>query len=355
MTLRVGVIGVGAIGQDHIRRLTHVISGARVVALTDVDAQRAQSAAGSLDGARVHATGQDLIDDGDVDAILVTSWGPTHEEYVLASIAAGKPVFCEKPLAPTPDACLRIVKAEVARGQRLVQVGFMRRYDAGYRAMKKGLARGTLGAPLLAHCAHRNPTAPPYGFTSEMMISDSAVHEIDIVRWLFDQEIAAGTVLKPRRTTLGDPNLQDPLIMILEMADGVVVDVEVFVNCGYGYDIRCEVVAESGTVALSDGGEIVITSNGLHSRPVPADWRERFVRAYDVELQEWVEAVSAGDASGPSSWDGYAAAAVVERCLEALQSGQRSTVQLEDRPELYRTPGGTNAVEQSTEGHRASR
>jgi myo-inositol 2-dehydrogenase/D-chiro-inositol 1-dehydrogenase len=133
------------------------------------------------------------------------------------------------------------------------------------------------------------------------------------------------------------------------------VDVEIFVNCGYGYDIRCEVVAESGTVSLGDGGEIVLTSSGLRSRPVPADWRERFVRAYDVELQEWVEAASAGDAGGPSSWDGYAAAAVVERCLEALQSGQRSTVQLEDRPELYRIPGGANTVEQSTESHTGSR
>jgi myo-inositol 2-dehydrogenase / D-chiro-inositol 1-dehydrogenase len=349
MTLRVGVIGIGAIGQDHIRRLTQVISGSRVVALADVDTQRAQSAAESLEGARVHATGQDLINDADVDAVMVTSWGATHEGYVLASIAAGKPVFCEKPLAPTADACLRIVKAEVDRGRPLVQVGFMRRYDAGYRAMKNVLTRGTLGAPLLAHCAHRNPTAPPYGFTSDMMISDSAVHEIDLVRWLFDQEIAAATVLKPRQTTRGDPALQDPQIMILEMADGVIVDVEVFVNCRYGYDIRCEVVAESGTVSLGGGGDIVLASGGLRSRPVPADWSERFVRAYDVELQEWVQAVSAGEPSGPSSWDGYAAAAVVESCLEALQSGQRSTVRLEAPPGLYAKRREADAVELPTE------
>jgi myo-inositol 2-dehydrogenase/D-chiro-inositol 1-dehydrogenase len=242
------------------------------------------------------------------------------------------------------------VEAEVARGRRLVQVGFMRRYDAGYRAMKNALARGTLGAPLLAHCAHRNPTAPPYGFTSDMMISDSAVHEIDIVRWLFDQEIAAATVLKPRRTTRGDPALQDPQLMILETADGVMVDVEVFINCGYGYDIRCEVVAESGTVSLGDGGEIVLTSNGLRSRAVPADWRERFVRAYDVEFQEWVEGVSAGEPSGPSSWDGYAAAAVVESCLEAQRSGRRSTVQLEAPPALYAGRREAHAVQRPTEG-----
>src|SRR5438445_7552219 len=126
MTLRVGVIGVGAIGQDHIRRLTHVISGSRVVALSDVDNQRAQSAAKSLEGARVHVMGEDLIEDGEVDAILVTSWGPTHEEYVLASLAAGKPVFCAKPLAPTADASLRIRQAVHGRRRLLGHVGCMR-------------------------------------------------------------------------------------------------------------------------------------------------------------------------------------------------------------------------------------
>jgi myo-inositol 2-dehydrogenase/D-chiro-inositol 1-dehydrogenase len=244
------------------------------------------------------------------------------------------------------------VEAEVARGRRLVQVGYMRRYDAGYRAMKNALSGATHGAPLLAHCAHRNPTAPPYGFTSDMMISDSAVHEIDLVRWLFDQEIAAATVLKPRRTTRGNPDLQDPMLMILEMADGLILDVEVFVNCGYGYDIRCEIVAESGTVSLADAGDIVLASGGLRSRPVPADWRERFVRAYDVELQEWVEAVSTGEPTGPSSWDGYAAAAVVESCLEALKSGQRTMVQLQAPPELYRMGRNADAVGQAGESER---
>src|ERR1700712_5139558 len=99
MTVRVGVIGTGMIGQDHIRRLTEVLSGCTVVAVTDVDPAKAQQVADGVPGVRVHATGQDVVNDEQVDAVLVTSWGPTHEEYVLASIAAGKPVFCEKPLA----------------------------------------------------------------------------------------------------------------------------------------------------------------------------------------------------------------------------------------------------------------
>jgi myo-inositol 2-dehydrogenase/D-chiro-inositol 1-dehydrogenase len=122
VTVNVGVIGAGMIGQDHIRRLTYVLSGARVTAVTDVDLDRAKSAVERLPAVQVHETGQDLISDPGVDAIIVASWGPTHEEYVLAGIAAGKQVFCEKPLATTREACERILDAEVAAGRRLVMV-----------------------------------------------------------------------------------------------------------------------------------------------------------------------------------------------------------------------------------------
>src|SRR6516164_3131550 len=104
MTVRVGVIGAGMIGQDHIRRITEVLSGGTVVAVTDVDAARAQSVADGWPGVAVYPAGRDLVASGHVDAVLVTSWGPTHEDHVLAAIEAGLPVFCEKPLATTEDA-----------------------------------------------------------------------------------------------------------------------------------------------------------------------------------------------------------------------------------------------------------
>jgi myo-inositol 2-dehydrogenase/D-chiro-inositol 1-dehydrogenase len=338
MTVRVGVIGVGVIGQDHIRRISQVLTGGAVVAVNDVDQERAGQVAAGLPNATVHATARDLITDANVDAVLVSSWGPAHEEQAIAAIEAGKPVFCEKPLSPSQDGCLRIIDAELAAGRRMLQVGFMRRYDAGYLAMKAALDDGSIGAPLLMHCAHRNPSSPPYGFTTEMIISDSAVHEIDIVRWLFGEEITAAAVLKPRRSSQAPGDMHDPLILLLEMANGVLVDDELFINARYGYDVRGEVVCESGTVALADVGEVTVRLNHQHGSRVPVDWRDRFIRAYDAELQDWLTAVAAGTATGPTAWDGFAAAAVTDAAIAALKTGQRVPVVMPPRPDFYAKP-----------------
>jgi myo-inositol 2-dehydrogenase / D-chiro-inositol 1-dehydrogenase len=335
MSLNVGVIGVGMIGQDHIRRLTQVLSGARVVAVTDLDLDRAKAVAGELTGARVPENGQELIADDNVDAVVVTSWGPTHEEYVLACIAAGKQVFCEKPLATTREACERILDAETAAGRRLVMVGFMRRYDDGYRAMKDTIAHGDIGAPLMFHSAHRNATVPGH-YVSEMIINDTCVHDVDIARFLLGSEIVATRVVKPRRNSHAADHLTDPLFILFEMADGAVVDVEASINIQFGYDIRGEIVGEKGTVELAESAAVVVKRDGRYEGRVPEDWRERFVRAYDRELQEWVDAASAGRSTGPSSWDGYAATVVCDAALAALGSGGRVEVSMREQPELYR-------------------
>ena len=168
-----------------------------------------------------------------------------------------------------------------------------------------------------------------------MIINDTCVHDVDIARFLLDTELTAARVLRPRRNRNASDHLQDPLLILFETAAGAVVDVEASINVRYGYDIRGEVVGESGTVALAATNAVVVKRAGRVTGRVPEDWRERFVRAYDAELQEWIDAVAAGTSTGPSAWDGYAATVVCDTALAALHTGDRVEVAMRDRPDLY--------------------
>src|SRR6478672_4482608 len=282
MTVRIGMIGPGGMGQAHIDRIHTVIAGGRVVAVSDVDPARAAEVASRIDGT-AYASSAELIAADEVDAVMICSYGPAHEVDVLAAIAADKPVFCEKPLTPTAEAALRIMEAEQAAGRRLVTVGFMRRFDRSYREMKALLDSGDLGETLMVHCAHRNPTVPD---------NYTAIHEVDTMRWLLGEEFVTARVDTPKRTSLRFAHLQDPLVLVLETESGVRVDDEIFVNCQYGYDIRCEAVAEKGTVSLSDQEAVTVRDGSGHGNRVARDHNDRFWGAFVTEVQEWINAVA---------------------------------------------------------------
>ncbi|AVJ19716.1 Gfo/Idh/MocA family protein [Serratia rhizosphaerae] len=335
MTLNIGVIGAGAIGRDHIRRCSQVLQGARVVAVNDINRDNATGIVEQLRlDARVYDDGHELIKASDVQAVLVTSWGPSHEEFVLAAVAAGKPVFCEKPLAVTAQGCKNIVEAEAKHGKRLVQVGFMRPYDQGYRALKQVLTSGQIGEPLMLHCAHRNPTVGE-AYTTDMAITDTLIHEIDVLRWLLDDDYVSVQVVFPRKSSKALSHLRDPQIVLFETAKGTRIDVEIFVNCQYGYDIQCEVVGETGIAKLPEPSSVQMRSNAKLSNEILMDWKERFIDAYDVELQGFINDVQAGQLQGPSAWDGYAAAVTADACVAAQLSGEVVPVSLPPRPSFY--------------------
>ena len=132
--------------------------------------------------------------------------------------------------------------------------------------------------------------------------------------------------------------LQDPLVLLLEMRSGAVVDVEVSVTIAYGYDIRGEIVGETGTAGLAENSLVVVKRDGAFSGQVPTGWQEGFLRAYDIEFEAWLGAAAQGTATGPSAWDGYAATAVSDAALEALRIGARQSVSMRERPGLYAAP-----------------
>ena len=335
MSLKIGVIGTGAIGQDHTRRINQVLSGGKVVALSDVSRPNVEACAAQYaPDARIFDDPIAMINDPEIDAVLVCSWGQTHEEYVLAAIAAGKPCFCEKPLATTAAGAERIVKAEVASGRRLVQVGFMRRYDPGYLALKNAV-RDVTGAPLMVHAAHRNQRVGA-NYTTPMAIHDTLIHEIDVLRWLLDDDYVSAQVFFPRKSPRAHEKLRDPQIVVLETAKGVVIDVEVFVNCHYGYDIQCEIVGEDGIAKLPEPMSVQTRSNATLSNPILTDWKDRFIDSYDYELADFLKAAAQGTAAGPTSWDGYVAAVTADACVAAQEAeGAPVRISLPQRPALY--------------------
>jgi myo-inositol 2-dehydrogenase / D-chiro-inositol 1-dehydrogenase len=337
MTVRVGVIGTGVMGAEHGRLLDREISGAQVCAVFDIDTGRAVETAGRLRSARSVQDPFQLIADRDVDAVVVASSDATHEQFVLAAIAAGKPVLCEKPLAPEAAGCQRIIAAELAAGRRLVSVGFMRRFDPGYLQLKQVVDGGQFGLPLMLHCIHRNLRSPA-GLPSSMSISGSAVHEFDIIRWLLEDELSRITVHRPRASRLAAP-AADPLFLLVECRSGVLADIEIFLNSGYGYEVGCEVVAEHGTVSLDAPAPTVQRGSGGVRRAVAEDWRPRFVEAYRAELQNWIDSIEAGvPSAAASSWDGYAATVAAEAGIRALRSGTGQPVAELVRPPLYCAP-----------------
>jgi myo-inositol 2-dehydrogenase/D-chiro-inositol 1-dehydrogenase len=332
MSLGIGVIGAGIMGADHARIIAGQIAGAHLAAIADADLARARSVAAET-GAKL-ATSDPLavIEDSAVAAVLIASPDATHADYTLACLKAGKPVLCEKPLAPKTEDCLTVVEAETKGGKRLVQVGFMRRFDPAYGEMRAALQSNDFGPALMLHCAHRNASAPSF-FTSAMSINNSCVHEIDIARWLLAAELKTVRVIKPRASSAA--GFDDPLLVVFETDQGQVVDVELYLNCGYGYDIKGELVCETGTISLAPPVNSETRAAGVSSFRFAPDWRPRFAAAYRLQNQAWVNSISSGKPTGASAWDGYVASAVAAAGVRALGSGAAEAIHLEPKPAFY--------------------
>ncbi|MGI9197638.1 MAG: Gfo/Idh/MocA family protein [Candidatus Nanopelagicales bacterium] len=326
--LSIGVIGTGNIGTSHARSLAREVSGAEVTWLFDADTARASGLADEL-GANVAPSVEQLI--ASVDAVVIASPDDLHPEQALICLDAQRPTLCEKPLGPTVAGATAVVDAEVDLGRRLISLGFMRRFDPGYAALKAGIP--SVGEPLLVHNVHRNAFAP-YGLKSSMTLTNAAIHELDINRWLLDDEYSTVQVITGRpgpRTPAGE---FDPLLVILTTERGTLVEIEAFINAAYGYEVRCEVVASDGTLDMGDGSFVTRRSARSVGHDVPELWLGRFGDAYRLQLQAWVDATHSGRTSGASAWDGLVATITANAAVAAITEGPQ-VIDLPPKPALY--------------------
>jgi myo-inositol 2-dehydrogenase/D-chiro-inositol 1-dehydrogenase len=332
--LRVAVIGAGRMGADHIQRLHHRISGAEVAAVVDIDEARAKAAIAGIDGAVALTDAQSALDSANVDAILIATPGFLHQDILFKALERDIPILCEKPLTPDAASSWEIVQTEAKLGRKRIQVGFMRRYDAEYAQLETLIRSGELGELLMLHHQHRNPDTPA-GFTNEMLINDSVVHEFDAIRFFTGEEITSVQVRLGKATKNAPEGQRDPQHVLIETESGVLADVEIYVNAQFGYEVATQASFETGIVSIgNDAGPYVRTAGQWGGRVTPG-FEERFGAAYDTEIQAWVDAATRGELGGPSAWDGYATAACCEAGIEAQRTGERVAVKLNEKPALY--------------------
>ncbi|CDZ29085.1 Gfo/Idh/MocA family oxidoreductase [Neorhizobium galegae] len=333
MTIRIAVIGAGLMGADHAKIVAEEMQGATLQLVCDMDESRARKVADLYGAADVGNDPEAAISRADIDAVIVASPDFTHAPLSLACIAAGKKVLCEKPLSQSSDECLKVMNAEMAAAARFVQLGFMRRYDQSYTEMRQALKSGAIGRPLMMHNFHRNVETPASDFTGEMAITNSAPHEFDVVRYVLGTDYVSISAFQPKRSDA----LVAPVVMVLETADGQLVNIEINNNAAYGYDVRAELVGETASIAMNPIAFTRIDQRLGQHTGYDTDWRGRYYEAYRrqnraflrfVETRKFPEIAS-------SCWDGYCAAIVAEAGAKALNEGRKVAVEMINKPEFY--------------------
>lgn len=332
--LRVGVVGTGIMGADHVARISSTIAGATVSAIVEPDAGRAASAARLAPEAKIFTRVEDALSADALDAVVIATPGRFHEPVLLPVLEAGLPVLCEKPLTQDPESSWRVVEAEQKAGRQLIQVGFMRRFDPQYQQLRELIASGTAGELLMLRCLHRNPSVPD-GYTQPMLINDSVVHEFDVVPWLAGATITSVEVKYAKRNSLGPANLREPILVLMELDNGVLVDVEMNVSVQFGYQVATEAVFERGVARIGQPEGLQLWQDAKFQLGEHTSYVTRFKQAYDIEVQAWVDATKRGTIAGPSAWDGYKVAVACAAGVKALDTSGPVAIELPQTPAFY--------------------
>lgn len=327
----VGVIGAGMIGRVHAGNLARRTIGARVAAVMDIEQARAKAVSVDL-GASAYCSAEELMADPSVDAVLIASPDAAHADQAIACIEVGKPTLCEKPLATTAADGERVLRAELAAGRRLVQVGFMRVYDRTHLEVCQMLRAGELGRALHCRSVHINPATG--STTIEKALVNSLIHDIHSVRWLMGEEIDQ-VYAQWLPSQADEPRSARFALVQLRFASGAIGTLEWSGDSGYGYEVMVEVVGERGTLRSVSHTSPVLRRGSTVAQAVTPNWPQRFRQAYIDEAQAWIDSIQSGEPTGPSAWDGYMSLVAAEACIRSTETGMPERVVGIEQPALY--------------------
>jgi predicted dehydrogenase len=325
--LGMGVLGVGEMGRRHAENLRRLVPRAQLVAVADVDGARAARVAAELEIEHSYTTLEAMVERKDIQAVLIATPDKFHAEAVQTAARAGKDILCEKPLGVDLDSAQAALQA-VADARVRLQVGFMRRYDPAYVAASKRIEAGEIGEPVVFKSLGRDKDMPPIGAYQSringMLFYNSTIHDFDLARWLTHDEVAevhsfATVAIRPEVAEFGDVVASS---VNLRFRRGAIGNVESYVQCLYGYDVRTEIVGSRGSILI--GG--LRQNSATFFKPNEGSYEledhflTRFREAYLAEAIDFVDTILSERAPRVSGEDGLRALKIAVAAEKSYRS-----------------------------------
>jgi myo-inositol 2-dehydrogenase / D-chiro-inositol 1-dehydrogenase len=325
--VRLGIIGVGEIGTVHATNIVRDVPGAELAAVADVRVEKARELARTLGVAKSYGRTEELLADRDVEAVLICTTPDSHAELLIAAAAAGKHIFCEKPLGLEPVAAQKAL-ASVAAAGVLLQVGFNRRFDASFKRIKEHLDAGKLGTPHSVHIISRDPEPPgkEYYLLSGGILLDMTIHDFDLARHFIGDEVvevyvAGSTLIAP---WLAEHDDADTIAIVLKFSRGAVGLISNSCKAVFGYDQRVEVFGERGMVSASNplaDTTAFMNEEGNRSPPLLHFFTERYRASYAEEIRSFVDSVANGTEPAVTGRDGLIGIQIATAARQSMRTG----------------------------------
>ena len=295
--LNIGLIGAGRIGRLHAENLAYRLPEANPVAVSDIFVDAAAKIAAELGIPSVYQDHRPILEDKAIEAVLICSSTDTHAQLIEEAAAAGKHIFCEKPIALDLNKIDDALAAADQAGVKL-QVGFNRRFDPNFRRVQEIVASGQIGTPHILRITSRDPQPPPieYVTVSGGIFLDMTIHDFDMARFLMGSEVeeiyAAGSVLVD--PAIGEAGDIDTAMISLHFANGALGAIDNSRQAVYGYDQRVEVFGSAGMVAVSNNtpdSAVVSNAQGVHGSPPLFFFVERYTESYLAEMKAFIDCI----------------------------------------------------------------